>query len=69
MPTFVAAIPGNFLVDHLRWMKNIPDWFPFASLKRNAKMWREWALDMANMPYDDAKKLVVSFFLKGVAGL
>ena len=61
MPMFVAAIPGNFLVDHLPWMKDIPDWLPFASFKRNAKMWREWALDMANMPYDDAKKLIVSF--------
>jgi hypothetical protein len=28
MPMFVAAIPGNYLVDHLPWLKKIPDWIP-----------------------------------------
>jgi hypothetical protein len=59
MPMFVAAIPGNYLVDHLPWLKNIPTWIP-GTFKHHAKEWKDWALAMLHEPYDDAKKLIVS---------
>ena len=63
MPMFVAAIPGNFLVDHLPILKRIPEWIP-GTFKHHAKDWKEWALTMLNEPYADAKKIIVrSFFL------
>jgi len=59
MPMFVAAIPGNFLVDHLPILKRIPEWIP-GTFKHKAKDWKEWALNMLNDPYADAKKLIES---------
>jgi len=61
MPMFVAAIPGNFLVDHLPILKKIPEWIP-GTFKHHAKDWKEWALTMLNEPYADAKKIIVRGF-------
>ncbi|KAG6809315.1 hypothetical protein H0H92_000727 [Tricholoma furcatifolium] len=55
-PVSVAAVPGAFLVDTLPILKYVPDWMPFAGFKRKAKVWRKYALDMINLPYEAAKR-------------
>lgn len=39
-----AAVPGKYIVDVLPWLKYVPEWFPGAGFKRQAREWRElWA--------------------------
>ncbi|TFK34601.1 cytochrome P450 [Crucibulum laeve] len=47
----IAAVPGAFLVDVLPILKYIPEWFPGASFKRKARVWREVALNFRDMPF------------------
>ncbi|GJE99705.1 cytochrome P450 [Phanerochaete sordida] len=55
----VAAInPGKFLVDVLPVLKYVPEWFPGAGFKRQAKIWRESVLKMLHVPFDQAKDLL-----------
>ncbi|KIJ44585.1 hypothetical protein M422DRAFT_168011, partial [Sphaerobolus stellatus SS14] len=51
-----AATPGNFLVDILPWMKYIPAWMPGAEFQRKAVKWRQYAADMLELPFREAKR-------------
>ncbi|KIJ31579.1 hypothetical protein M422DRAFT_185734 [Sphaerobolus stellatus SS14] len=51
-----AATPGNFLVDILPWMKYIPVWMPGAEFQRKAVKWRQYAADMLELPFREAKR-------------
>ncbi|PPQ83216.1 Dimethyrltryptamine 4-hydroxylase (PsiH) [Psilocybe cyanescens] len=53
----VASVPGSFWVDTFPFLKYLPSWLPGAEFKRNAKMWKEGADHMVNMPYETMKKL------------
>ncbi len=46
-----AAIPGNFLVDLLPFVKHLPSWMPGAGFKRFADKARPDTLDMMNAPF------------------
>ncbi|KIJ36847.1 hypothetical protein M422DRAFT_178866 [Sphaerobolus stellatus SS14] len=50
-----AAVPGRFLVDMIPWMKYIPEWVPGASFKKQARIWRKYILDMADVPFEHVK--------------
>ncbi|EPQ53769.1 cytochrome P450 [Gloeophyllum trabeum ATCC 11539] len=62
-PMVEAVTPGAFLVDLLPILKYIPTWFPFASFKRKAVIWKQWGLDMRDIPYEETKER----FVKGEA--
>ncbi|KAF9457427.1 cytochrome P450 [Collybia nuda] len=47
-----AGVPGQFLVDLLPILKNIPSWMPGASFKRKADYWRRINVTMLDMPFD-----------------
>ncbi|KIJ28821.1 hypothetical protein M422DRAFT_189274 [Sphaerobolus stellatus SS14] len=50
-----AAAPGRFMVDMIPWMKYIPEWVPGASFKKQARIWRKYILDMADLPFEHVK--------------
>ncbi|KIJ39738.1 hypothetical protein M422DRAFT_257332 [Sphaerobolus stellatus SS14] len=50
-----AGVPGRFMVDMIPWMKYIPEWVPGASFKKQARIWRKYILDMADLPFEYVK--------------
>ncbi|KAB5591014.1 O-methylsterigmatocystin oxidoreductase [Ceratobasidium theobromae] len=50
-----AALPANFLVNLIPWLKYVPDWFPGAGWKQTIKEWRRQKDEMVQAPYDWAK--------------
>lgn len=59
-PLIVASTPGAFLVDTFPILKAVPDWMPFAGFKRKAKAWRKLARAMVDVPFEAAKRNIVS---------
>lgn len=57
---FLAAIPGTFLVDTIPFLKYVPAWMPGAGFQRKAHEWRKHARKMVELPYQAAKKHIVS---------
>ncbi|KAJ7189263.1 cytochrome P450 [Mycena filopes] len=55
-----SIIPGKFLVDTFPLLKYVPDWFPGAGFKRQAKAWRKIAEDFRDVPFDEVKHQVAS---------
>ncbi|CAL1695170.1 unnamed protein product [Somion occarium] len=47
---------GSYLVDVIPILKYVPEWFPGAKFKREAKAWRMLATAMLNQPFDFVKK-------------
>ncbi|KAG8707602.1 hypothetical protein FRC09_001734 [Ceratobasidium sp. 395] len=47
-----AAIPANFFVNTITWLKFVPSWFPGAGWKRKAITWRKEKDRMINEPFD-----------------
>jgi hypothetical protein len=56
----LAARPYAFLVDVFPWLRYIPEWFPGASFKRTAALWRKHTMDMVNLPFDVTMRDLVS---------
>ena len=53
-------VPGKFLVDVFPMMKHIPSWFPGATFRKKATMWKTYMRDMLDSPYQDVKTALVS---------
>ncbi|KAF9055298.1 cytochrome P450 [Hymenopellis radicata] len=53
-PASAAGRPGAYLVP----LKYIPEWFPGAGFKRKARLWRQLAYDMWNVPWDMTKQQI-----------
>ncbi|KIJ41822.1 hypothetical protein M422DRAFT_255142 [Sphaerobolus stellatus SS14] len=49
-----AAVPGRFMVDIIPWLKYIPEWFPGALFRKQARIWRKYILDMRDVPFQKA---------------
>ena len=60
-PLVAAAVPGTYLVDMLPWLKYIPEWVPGAGFQRRAREWSALAMRMADLPFADAKRRIVSY--------
>ncbi|KAJ7097114.1 cytochrome P450 [Mycena belliarum] len=56
----IAAIPGRFLVDWIPLLKHVPDWFPGADFKRQAKESRKFAQAMYDVPFAETKRQLAS---------
>jgi cytochrome P450 len=39
-------------------LKHVPEWFPGAEFKRKARVWKEKAMTMIEVPFRDTKKLI-----------
>ncbi|THU93607.1 cytochrome P450 [Dendrothele bispora CBS 962.96] len=55
-----ATVHGAFWVDYLPVLQYIPDWFPGASFKRKAKIWKEYTVEMLNKPYQEVMSHLAS---------
>ncbi|KAF8891878.1 cytochrome P450 [Infundibulicybe gibba] len=51
---------GTYLVDFIPILKYIPDWFPGANFKRQAKIWGKSAEELKEIPFRDFKQVMVS---------
>ncbi|THH18493.1 hypothetical protein EW146_g2521 [Bondarzewia mesenterica] len=49
------ASTGTYWVNFLPVLKYVPEWFPNAGFKRKATVWREWADEFLNKPWDAVK--------------
>ncbi|GAB1523262.1 cytochrome P450 family protein [Rhizoctonia solani] len=58
----ITAIPTNFLVNFIPWLKYVPEWFPGAQWKRNIIQWRQLKERVINNPYEWAKAQIASGF-------
>ncbi|CAE6475243.1 unnamed protein product [Rhizoctonia solani] len=56
----IAAIPTNFLVNFIPWLKYVPEWFPGAQWKRKIMEWKQLKDRVINGPYDWAKSQIAS---------
>ncbi|KAK7060953.1 hypothetical protein VNI00_000688 [Paramarasmius palmivorus] len=59
----LAAAPGKWLVDSIPILRFLPDWFPGAGFKRQAKVWSEFMHNQTLKPHQWAK----SQMEKGIA--
>ncbi|KAF8914638.1 cytochrome P450 [Mucidula mucida] len=57
-PASDAGRPGEYLVDVIEPLKYIPEWFPGADFKRKARLWRQLAHDMWNIPWNMTKQQI-----------
>ncbi|KIJ29218.1 hypothetical protein M422DRAFT_188789 [Sphaerobolus stellatus SS14] len=51
-----ASIPGNFMVDVLPFMRNLPSWMPGSGFLQTAKAWRKIFYDASYNPYEWSKQ-------------
>ncbi|KAL4246392.1 cytochrome P450 family protein [Abortiporus biennis] len=51
-----TANPGSYLVDSIPILRYLPEWFPGAQFKRDAKKWRQSVFDMRNKPFELVKR-------------
>ncbi|KXN87126.1 O-methylsterigmatocystin oxidoreductase, partial [Leucoagaricus sp. SymC.cos] len=51
-----ASAPGKYTVDAIPWLKYVPDWFPGAHFKRDAKQWKKAALQFIEAPFQATKR-------------
>lgn len=54
-----ASAPGKYLVDTISWLKYIPEWFPGAKFKRDAKEWYKIAMEFREAPFRATKRNLV----------
>jgi cytochrome P450 len=53
---FTAGVPGTFLVDYFSFLRFVPEWFPGAGFKTQAKEWKKNATDMVEIPFEVVKR-------------
>ncbi|KAF9522916.1 cytochrome P450 [Crepidotus variabilis] len=51
-----AAIPGQFFVDMLTFLKYVPEWMPGAGFQNRAREWRDATNDMLTLPFAASKQ-------------
>ncbi|KAH7334815.1 cytochrome P450 [Rhizoctonia solani] len=56
----VAAIPGNFMVNFIPWLKYVPEWVPGTQWKRKLKEWRRLKKKITEGPYNWTKAQIAS---------
>ncbi|KAF9010716.1 cytochrome P450 [Cyathus striatus] len=52
----LAGTPGKWLVDSFPFLRYLPDWFPGAGFKRQAKLWSDYSLKLSWRPLEYVKK-------------
>ncbi|CCO31618.1 O-methylsterigmatocystin oxidoreductase Short=OMST oxidoreductase [Rhizoctonia solani AG-1 IB] len=53
-----AAVPGNFFVNVMPWIRYIPDWVPGTGWKNTVKEWRKEREKMVDTPFDYTKQQI-----------
>ncbi|KZT30484.1 cytochrome P450 [Neolentinus lepideus HHB14362 ss-1] len=55
-----AGIFGTYFVDYMPFLKHVPEWFPGASFKRQAKEWRKLTRAMVDVPFTMIKQNITA---------
>ncbi|KAJ7235506.1 cytochrome P450 [Mycena rebaudengoi] len=55
-----GTVPGKFVVDALPFLKYVPEWFPGAGFKNQAKAWKKLAQASLNVPFAEAKRKIAT---------
>ncbi|CAE7138903.1 unnamed protein product, partial [Rhizoctonia solani] len=55
-----AAIPGNFFVNTIPWLRHVPEWFPGTEWKQTVKAWRKERDEMVDVPFYWTKRQIAS---------
>ncbi|CUA67994.1 O-methylsterigmatocystin oxidoreductase [Rhizoctonia solani] len=55
-----AAIPGNFFVNTMPWLRYVPEWFPGTGWKQIVKAWRKERDEMVDAPFNWTKRQIAS---------
>ncbi|KIJ48711.1 hypothetical protein M422DRAFT_162333, partial [Sphaerobolus stellatus SS14] len=55
-----ASAPGAFLVDVLPFLRYIPAWVPGTMFQRKARVWRQYANDVLEVPFRTIKDAMVT---------
>ncbi|KAF8641322.1 hypothetical protein AX16_010053 [Volvariella volvacea WC 439] len=55
-----AIIPDRFLVDAILWLKYVFVWVLFANFKQQVKEWKQWTIDMVEIPYQVSKEKILA---------
>ncbi|KAJ6526420.1 cytochrome P450 [Mycena capillaripes] len=53
-----AAQITTYLVDAFPILKHVPEWFPGAGFKRQAKIWKKLTMDAADVPFAEMKRQI-----------
>ncbi|KAF7296845.1 Cytochrome P450 [Mycena indigotica] len=51
-----AGVPGKYLVDAIPLLKYIPAWVPGAGFQQDARIWRDYAKDLVEVPFAETKR-------------
>ncbi|KAF8987177.1 cytochrome P450 [Cyathus striatus] len=51
-----AGTPGNYLVDVIPALLHLPEWFPGAGFKREAKVWYSLSQEFKNRPFEQGRQ-------------
>lgn len=57
-----AAIPGEFWIEYLPFLKHIPKWVPGIRWKKFVEHYLPYIINMRDKPYHEVKAAVVSTF-------
>ncbi|KAJ7584553.1 cytochrome P450 [Mycena floridula] len=73
-PMSKAAFPGRYFVDFLPLLRYVPEGFPGATFKRQARLWKQETVAMIEEPFAVAKRQLVPpsvsfFFLSSIDSL
>ncbi|KIJ43303.1 hypothetical protein M422DRAFT_253505 [Sphaerobolus stellatus SS14] len=55
-----ASAPGAFLVDVLPFLRYVPAWVPGTRFQRKARVWKQYANDVLEVPYRTIKDAMVT---------
>ncbi|KAJ3573814.1 hypothetical protein NP233_g2187 [Leucocoprinus birnbaumii] len=50
------STPGKYFVDAIPWLKYVPEWFPGAKFKRDAKEWKKVTMNFRDAPFQATKR-------------
>ncbi|KAJ7247316.1 cytochrome P450 [Mycena rebaudengoi] len=56
----IGTSAGKFVVDAIPMLKHVPDWFPGAGFKIQAKEWSKLARASVNMPFAEAQRKIAT---------
>ncbi|KAF5343467.1 hypothetical protein D9758_011861 [Tetrapyrgos nigripes] len=55
-----AALHGTYLIDYFPLLKYVPNWFPGAGFKREAKTWSKYSIDLRDQPWDQVQSEIAA---------
>ena len=55
-----ALVPGKYLVETFPILRHVPEWFPWATFKKDGAVWKQAVLAVLHEPWKAAIEMIVS---------